>query len=89
MGHAIRLGEKIVELGGIPIVKILEIYEPKPHNLKEILHECVEDERKAMEGYQKMLPLVEGEKELYKMIKGLANEEAEHMAEIEVMAKKS
>jgi bacterioferritin len=89
MGHAILLGEKIVDMGGTPVVKILEIYEPKPHNIKEILLECVEDERKAMEGYQQMLPLVETDKELHKMIKGLAKEEAEHMAEIEAMAKKS
>ena len=89
MGHAIRLGEKIVDMGGVPVVKILEIYEPKPQSMRAMLLECVEDERKAKEGYEKMLPLVEGDKELYKMVKGLAKEEAEHMAEIAAMAKKS
>jgi len=89
MGHAIRLGEKIVDMGGVPVVKILEIYEPKPQSMRAMLLECVEDERKAKEGYEKMLPLVEGDKELHKMVKGLAKEEAEHMAEIAAMAKKS
>lgn len=89
MGHAIQLGEKIVDMGGVPVVKILEIYQPKAQTMKEMLYECVEDERKAMEGYQKLIPLVEGDKELSKMIKGLAKEEAGHMAEIETMAKKS
>ena len=89
MGHATRLGEKIVEMGGIPVVKILEIYEPKKQTVKEMLLESVEDERKAKEGYENMLPLVTGNAPLTKMIKGLAQEEAGHMAEIEAMAKKS
>ena len=89
MGHAIQLGEKIVDMGGIPVVKILEIYEPKPHNMKEMLLECVQDEKRAKEGYEKLLPLVAADKELSKMIKGLAKEEGQHMAEIEAMARKS
>ena len=89
MGHAIQLGEKIVDMGGVPVVKILEIYEPKPHNMKAMLLECVEDERRAKEGYEAMLPLISGDKDLYKMIKALAKEEAGHMTEIETMARKS
>lgn len=89
MGHAIRLGEKIVDMGGVPVVKILEIYEPKPHSVKEMLLECVKDEARAKEGYEKLLPLVLGDKELTKMIKGLAKEEGQHMAEIATMAGKS
>jgi bacterioferritin len=88
MGHATRIGEKIVELGGVPVVKILEIYEPKPHGAKQMLQESVEDERRAKEGYEKMLPLVSEDKALFKMIKGLAEEEAGHMAEIQAMVKK-
>jgi rubrerythrin len=57
--------------------------------MREMLQECVEDERRAKEGYEKMLPLVSGDKGLSKMIKGLAKEEAAHMAEIEAMARKS
>jgi bacterioferritin len=88
MGHATRLGERIVAMGGVPVVKILEIYEPKPQSAREMLLECVEDERKAKEGYEAMLPLVAGDKELTKMIKGLAKEEAGHLAEIQAMAGK-
>lgn len=89
MGHAIRLGEKIVDMGGTPVVKILEIYEPKAHGMRQMLLECVEDERKAKEGYEKMIPLVEGDKDLSKMIRGLAREEAEHLKEIAAMARKA
>lgn len=89
MGHAIRLGEKIVDMGGTPVVKILEIYEPKAQSVKEMLLQCVKDEQHAKEGYEKMLPLIAGDKDLTKMIKGLAKEEGEHMAEIAAMARKS
>ena len=89
MDHAIRLGEKIVDLGGVPVVKILEIFEPKPHSLKRILEECVADETAAMLGYQKLLPLVKGDKDLTRLIAGLAKEEGQHIAEIEAMAKRA
>jgi bacterioferritin len=87
--HAVRLGERIVAMGGTPVVKILEIYEPKPHTLKELLLECVEDERRAMLGYQKMLPLMKGDPSLHKMIAQLVKEEGGHMKEIEKMARKA
>jgi bacterioferritin len=89
MEHASRLGEKIVAMGGKPVVKILEIYEPKPQSLQQMLWECVAGERKAMEGYQKMLPLVSDNKDLLKLVGGLAREEAQHIAEIEKMARKA
>jgi bacterioferritin len=88
MDHAIRLGEKIVSLGGTPVVKILEIYEPQPHSLKRILEDCVKDELAARDGYQKMLPLVKDDPALHKMIAGLVAEEGEHAQEIRSMAKK-
>jgi bacterioferritin len=89
MGHAVRLGEKIVDMGGVPVVKILEIYEPKPHTVGEMLKECAEDERRAKEGYEKLLPLVAHDKSLSRMIRQLAKEEAGHMSEISAMARRS
>jgi bacterioferritin len=89
MDHAIRLGEKIVALGGVPVVKILEIYEPKPHSLKALLEECVKDELAAMEGYKAMLPLVKSDPGLFKMISELAAEEGQHVDEIRKMAAKA
>lgn len=89
MDHAIRLGERIVSMGGVPVVKILEIYQPKPQTLREMLEECVEHEKAAMEGYKKMLPLVAADKDLHKMIKQLVKEEGGHTKEIEQMARKA
>lgn len=89
MDHATRLGERIVAMGGIPVVKILEIYQPQKGGARELLKACVADEREAMEGYQAMLPLVKGDRELTALIEGLAKEEAGHIAEIEKMARKA
>lgn len=89
MGHATRLGEQIVALGGVPVIKILEIYQPQELSMRQVLEDCVADERAAMEGYQKMLPLVEGDKALTKFVKALADEEAGHIAEIEQMAREA
>lgn len=88
MDHATRLGERIVALGGTPVVRILEIYEPKQGDARALLEQCVLDERAAMEGYLKLLPLVEGDRSLKKMISGLAKEEGQHMEEIRKMAKR-
>jgi bacterioferritin (cytochrome b1) len=48
MGHATRLGEHIVALGGQPVVKILEIYQPRKMSDREMLLECVEHEQAAL-----------------------------------------
>jgi bacterioferritin (cytochrome b1) len=88
MDHATRLGEHIVGLGGQPVVKILEIYQPRALSDRQLLEECVEHEQAALDGYLNILPLVQGDAKLVRLIKGLAKEEGEHMAGIAKMAKK-
>jgi len=88
MGHATRLGEQIVALGGRPVVKILEIYEPSAKTDAQLLEECVLHEEAACEGYKKMLPLVQDHPRLKRVIAGLAREEGEHIDAIRRMAKR-
>lgn len=88
MGHATRLGENIVALGGKPVVKILEIYEPKNLSDAALLEECVRHEEAACLGYKKLLPLVEGHPVLKRLFAGLAREEGEHIEAIRRMARK-
>jgi bacterioferritin (cytochrome b1) len=88
MEHATRLGEYIVGLGGQPVVKILEIYQPRQLSDRAMLEECVEHEQAALDGYLKILPLVAGNAKLTQAIRSLAREEGEHMAEIARMARK-
>ena len=85
MSHATRLGEKIVSLGGDPVVKILEIYEPKGHSIAEMLAADLKSEREAMEGYAKMLPLVAQDVALFSMLTRMVEEETQHLEEIEKM----
>jgi bacterioferritin (cytochrome b1) len=87
MDHATRLGEHIVGLGGQPVVKILEIYQPRALSDRALLEECVGHEQAALDGYLRLLPLVQGDAKLTKLIKGLAKEEGEHMAGIAKMAR--
>jgi len=88
MGHATKLGEQIVALGGKPVVRILEIYEPKTMSNKAMLEECIQHEQEACDGYTKLLPLVKGDAKLTRLVGGLATEEGEHIAGIRKMAKK-
>ena len=86
MDHAITLGEQIVGLGGRPVVRILEIYEPKTMTDDELLEECARHEQAACEGYQGMLPLVADRPALKRTIAGLAREEGRHIQAIRRMA---
>jgi bacterioferritin len=87
MEHATRLGEQIVALGGKPVVKILEIYEPRPLSDKALLKECLKQEQEACDLYTRLLPLVADEPRLKRVIAGLAREEGGHMAGIRRLAK--
>ena len=88
MGHATRLGEHIVALGGKPVVRILEIYEPKAMSNRAMLEECIQHEQEACDGYTRLLPLVKGDAKLTRLVGSLAKEEGEHIAGIRKMAKR-
>jgi bacterioferritin (cytochrome b1) len=88
MDHATRLGEQIVALGGKPVVKILEIYEPRAMSDKELLVECLQHEQEACDLYTKLLPLVQDNAPLKRVIAGLVREESGHMAGIRRLADK-
>ena len=88
MDHAIRLGEKIVALGGDPVVKILEIYEPKKQTIHEMLEADLEYEKKELKGYKKILKMVEEDVALSAMIQQHIFEETHHVEGIEKMLRK-
>lgn len=86
MGHATKLGQAVVALGGKPVVRILEIYEPSKKSARAMLLECVEHEQTACDGYLKLLPLVKGDAKLTRLVAGLAKEEGEHISGIRKLA---
>lgn len=87
MEHAIRLGEKIVSLGGDPIVKLLEIYEPKRLTTEQMLANDLKHETEALNGYKALLPLVQDDLALSGMVSRLIEEETEHVEEMGKMVK--
>lgn len=84
MQHAIKLGEKIVALGGHPSVKIQEIHEPGDQTLEEMLREDLEMEKSHLEMYEQQLSLVQDNTALKLMIEQIIVEETDHVETLEL-----
>ena len=77
-----------LQVTGKPVVRILEIYEPRSLSDKALLLECLQHEQEACDLYVNLLPLVQDHPGLKKVIAGLAREESGHMAGIRRLAGK-
>jgi bacterioferritin len=84
MQHAIKLGEKIVALGGHPSIKIQEIYEPGDQTIEEMLGENLQAERQHLALYEKQLDLVKDNTPLRLMLEQVVVEESTHIDELEM-----
>ncbi|MBX9720193.1 MAG: hypothetical protein K2X81_02265 [Candidatus Obscuribacterales bacterium] len=84
MMHAIKLGEKIVALGGHPSVKIQEIYEPGDQTIEEMLEEDLEMEKHHLGMYEKQLELVQDSTALKLMLEQIIVEETDHVEQLEM-----
>jgi bacterioferritin len=83
MQHAVKLGEKIVALGGHPSVKIQEIYEPGEQTIEEMIVEDLEMEKKHLEMYEDQLDLVSDNTALRLMLEQILVEETAHVEQLE------
>ena len=59
LAHAETVGEHITSLGEHPSLKISDLLETHKHSTEDILNECLEHERAAIEAYYKLLNNVE------------------------------
>jgi bacterioferritin len=84
MEHAIKLGEKIVALGGHPSVKIQEIYEPGEQTIEEMLQENLEVEKMHLQIYEEQLALVADNTPLRLLLEQMLCEENDHVEELEM-----
>jgi bacterioferritin len=84
MQHAVKLGEKIVALGGHPSIKIQEIYEPGDQTIEEMLSENLEAEKQHLALYEKQLELVKDNTPLRLMLEQVVVEESGHIDELEM-----
>lgn len=89
MDHAIKLGEKIVALGGHPSVKIQEIYEPGEQTIEEMLEENLEVEKMHLRIYEEQLQLVEDNTPLRLLLEQMLVEENVHVEELEMYIRHS
>jgi bacterioferritin len=84
MQHAVKLGEKIVALGGHPSIKIQEIYEPGDQTIEEMLSENLQAEREHLSLYEKQLDLVKDHTPLRLMLEQVIVEESNHIDQLEM-----
>ena len=82
MQHAIRLGEKIVALGGHPSVKIQEVYEPGEQSVEEMLTEDVEMEKQHLELYEEQLKDFQENTAIRLMFEQFIVEENQHLDDL-------
>ena len=59
LDHAETVGEHITSLGEHPSLKISDLLETHKHSTEDILNECLEHERTAIDAYYKLLKNVE------------------------------
>ena len=82
-GHATRLGEKIVALGGHPSVRVEAIRELKSVTAEEMLREELAREKEEVQRYIKLLKLVEDDVALRVMLEEIIKDEQEGIEELE------
>ena len=84
LDHATLLGEKIVALGGHPVVSIEARWEPEKHSVKEMLQINMEAEKAALGEYTALLSKIPKEDvALEELVRSQIRSEQEHIEELE------
>ena len=86
--HADMVGKHITGLGGHPPLNTNNIKETFKHDIKDILHETLQHEKKAIQIYYELLELVK-EKSVYleEYARTMIGQEELHVLEVEKMLK--
>tara|TARA_R110002049_G_scaffold285698_4_gene466900 strand:- start:6 stop:461 length:456 start_codon:yes stop_codon:yes gene_type:complete len=78
-GHAQKIGDKIVALGGVPVATRNEIKQSR--NLQEVLEFSLAFESKAVEMYGQAIDMAEGDKALVIFLEDILTEEQDGVDE--------
>ncbi|WP_145419715.1 ferritin-like domain-containing protein [Planctomycetes bacterium K23_9] len=78
-GHAQRVGDKIVALGGVPVATRNEVKQSR--DLQEVLQFSLAFEAKAVEMYSKAIDMAEGNKALVIFLEDILTEEQDGVDE--------
>ena len=88
LAHAETVGEHITSLGEHPTLKIGELLETHKHSTEDILNECLDHERAAVDAYYQLLKNIEGESiMLEEFSRTMIATEEMHEAELKKMLK--
>ena len=86
--HADTVGEHITGLGGHPPLNTENIKETHKHEIKDLLSESLQHERKAIKSYYELLELVKDESiYLEEFARSMIGQEELHVLEVEKMLK--
>ncbi len=85
IAHAILVGEKITAYGGHPTIHIESPPEPEKHDVRSLLAESLEFEKKGLEAYRKLLSMCGDDVALEELTRGQIRSETEHIEEVEKM----
>ena len=86
--HADMVGEHITGLGGHPPLNTENIKETHKHNIKDILFETLQHEKKAISTYYELLELVQDQSVyLEEFARSMIGQEELHVLEVEKMLK--
>jgi len=89
LAHAHRAGELVTLLGGHPSLKIGSLLETEQHDIGDILRESLAHEKIALEGYYKLLKIVEGKSVLLEeYAREMIVSEELHLDEVNKMLRK-
>jgi bacterioferritin len=80
--HASTIGEKITALGGHPSLKVSSVPETKTHAVLDILKESLQFEKAAIELYEEVLGMCDGNVALEELIREMIRLETEHIEEV-------
>jgi len=86
-GHAQKIGDKIVALGGVPTIERGKI--KQADDVQEMLEHALEFERTAVRHYSEALDLCEDDKPLTVLLEDLILEEQEGAEEIEKLLREA
>jgi len=93
LGHAQKLADRIIQLGGVPLLEPKEWFKetgcgysaPKDFDSKAILTQNIEGERCAIETYNELLNYVKMSKDpiTFHLIRSIMEDEVEHEQDLE------
>ena len=83
--HGVMIGEKITSFGGHPTITVENPPEPAKHDVRSLLQESLEFERKGLQAYKDLLKLVGDDVALEELTRSQIRAETEHCEEVEKM----